>query len=66
MEFDLIGLLQMPTPTITASFGGYPGPTDGRALWQDLVFWAMMLFYGSLVFIPVLYIIFAKRNDENS
>jgi len=62
MEFDLIGLLQMPTP----SFGGYPGPTDGRALWQEIVFWMIMFFYGSCVLLPVLYLIFAKRNDVDS
>ena len=60
MEIDLLGLLQMPTP----SFGGYPGPTDGRALWQQLVFWDMMAFFGLCVLSPVLYIIFAKRTDE--
>ena len=62
MEFDLIGLLQMPTP----SFGGYPGPVDGRALWQQVVFWAMMAFFGLCVLSPVLFIIFAKHNNEDN
>ena len=60
MEFDLIGLLQMPTP----SFGGYPGPIDGRALWQEIVGAAMLLSFGLCVLVPVLYIIFARRTDE--
>ena len=61
MEFYLIGLLQMPTP----SFGGYPGPIDGRALWQQVVFWAMMAFFGLCVLSPALFIIFAKHNDDD-
>jgi hypothetical protein len=59
MEFCLIGLLQMPTP----SFGGYPGPIDGRALWQEIVELGMLISFGLCVLIPVLYIIFARRTD---
>ena len=57
MELNLIGLLQMPTP----NFGGYPGPTDGRALWKEIVGAAMLISFGVCVLAPVLYIIFAKH-----
>jgi hypothetical protein len=60
MEFALIGLLQMPTP----SFGGYPGPIDGRALWQEILGAAMLISFGLCVLVPVLVIIFARRTDE--
>jgi hypothetical protein len=61
MELDLIGLLQMPTP----SFGGYPGPVDGRALWQEILFWGMMLFFGLCVLSPILFITAAKHTDDD-
>ena len=61
MEFDLIGLLQMPTP----SFGGYPGPIDGRALWQEILGAAMLISFGLCVLIPVLYIIFGRHTDDS-
>ena len=62
MEVELIGLLQMPTP----SFGGFFEGAAGQPLWQEILGAAMLILFGLCVLVPVLYIIFAKHNDENS
>ena len=57
MELNLIGLLQMPTP----SFGGFFEGAAGQPLWQEILGAAMLILFGLCVLVPVLYIIFAKR-----